>query len=96
MKIGYVIGKVTLSKRDKALDGAHLIIVSPLDKEHLRTKKFSISKKQYNCVVYDSLGAKEGDTIGYVEGAEATATFDSPIPIDSYNVAIFENINYKE
>ena len=38
-------------------------------------------------VVYDDLGAGVGQTIGYVEGREATAPFDEPTAIDAINAA---------
>lgn len=97
MKLGRVIGRVTLSKKDEALKGARLAIVAPLDKAQLVSGDFEeggISKTQANFVVYDALGTAEGDIIGYVDGAEAMAPFDYPIPIDSYNICIMERINY--
>jgi len=45
-------------------------------------------------VVYDDLGAGEADIVGFVEGAEATAPFESPTPIDAITVAIFDWIEH--
>jgi microcompartment protein CcmK/EutM len=44
--------------------------------------------------VFDNIGAGEGDIIGFSEGAEATAPFASPIPIDALCIAIFDRIDY--
>jgi len=94
MRLANVIGRITLSKKDKALIGARLIIVSPLVKESFLKSTDELLHKSVNLVCYDSLGAGIGDVIGFVEGAEATAPFESPIPIDAYNVAIMEKFNY--
>ena len=45
-------------------------------------------------VVYDALGAGETDIVGFVEGAEATAPFKAPTPIDAITVAIFDWIEH--
>jgi carbon dioxide concentrating mechanism protein CcmL len=51
--------------------------------------------KQFSLVAYDNLGAGEGDIVGIVEGAEATAPFDYDIPIDAITVAIFDSLSYE-
>lgn len=50
---------------------------------------------QFSLVAYDNLGASDGDIVGIVEGAEATAPFDYDIPIDAITVAIFDSLNYE-
>ena len=45
-------------------------------------------------VVYDDLGAGETDIVGFVEGAEATAPFEGPTPVDAITVAIFDEIDH--
>lgn len=50
---------------------------------------------QLTLVAYDDLGAGEGDIVGIVEGAEATAPFDYDIPIDAITVAIFDSLKYE-
>lgn len=95
MKLARVIGRVVLSKKDTALKSGALVIASPLDRSQYKNKSdTSLSKNQFNLVIYDELGATLGDIIGYVEGAEATAAFKEPIPIDAYNVGIVEHFNY--
>lgn len=51
--------------------------------------------KEFSLVAYDNLGAGEGDIVGIVEGAEATAPFDHDIPIDAITVAIFDSLSYQ-
>jgi microcompartment protein CcmK/EutM len=45
-------------------------------------------------VVYDNLGAGAGHVIGYTEGAEASAPFAQPTPVDAFNAAIVDAIFY--
>ena len=40
------------------------------------------------------LGAGETDIVGFVEGAEATAPFEGPTPVDAITVAIFDEIDH--
>ena len=95
MKLGRVIGRVVLSRRDENLPNGFLLVVSPLDKDQLSGRDASpVSKKLSNLVLLDQLGARVGDTIGYVEGAEATAPFATPVSIDAYNVGIVDFFNY--
>lgn len=95
MKLGRVIGRVVLSRRDENLPNGFLLVVSPLDKDQLSGRDASsVSKKLSNLVLLDQLGARVGDTIGYVEGVEATAPFETPVSIDAYNVGIVDFFNY--
>jgi microcompartment protein CcmK/EutM len=50
--------------------------------------------KDPSLVVYDALGGGVGDTIGFEEGAEATAPFDKPTPIDAICAALVDEIYY--
>ena len=50
--------------------------------------------KDPSLVVYDDLGGGVGQTIGFIEGAEATAPFDEPTPIDAINAALIDEIFY--
>jgi microcompartment protein CcmK/EutM len=43
-------------------------------------------------VVYDNLGGGVGNTIGFVEGREASAPFDAPTPVDAINAALVDYI----
>jgi ethanolamine utilization protein EutN len=45
-------------------------------------------------VVYDNLGAGVGNLIGFTEGAEASAPFDRPTPVDAFNAALIDQIFY--
>ncbi|MGJ8678447.1 MAG: EutN/CcmL family microcompartment protein [Akkermansiaceae bacterium] len=96
MRIGQVIGKVTLSVHDSALKAGRWLMVNPVDTADLNTciNKQPAVTAQSTLVVYDNMGAGEGDIIGFVEGAEATAPFEDPIPIDAITLAIFDTLSY--
>jgi microcompartment protein CcmK/EutM len=96
MKLGTVIGRVTLSMSVKGLEGARWLIVSPFTREHFQRGKVEMHglSKDPSLVVYDNIGGGIGNTIGYVEGREAAQPFDPPIPIDAVNAALVDEIFY--
>ncbi|MDC0087985.1 hypothetical protein OAI07_00425 [Akkermansiaceae bacterium] len=96
MRIGQVIGRVTLSIHEAALTGGRWLMVNPVDTKDMNTclKKAPPLSDQSSLVVYDNIGAGIGDIIGFVEGAEATAPFEDPTPIDAISLAIFDTISY--
>ena len=96
MRIGQVIGKVTMGAQDPALRATRWLLVNPLEGEQLNTA-CDIEPRMTSLpslVVYDDLGAGETDIVGFVEGAEATAPFKAPTPIDAITVAIFDWIEH--
>ena len=96
MRIGHVIGKVTMSIQEEAFRGGRWLVVNPIDTDDLNTCINQQPKlsTQSSLVIYDNVGAGEGDIIGFVEGAEATAPFDGPTPIDAISLAIFDTLKY--
>jgi carbon dioxide concentrating mechanism protein CcmL len=96
MKLGKVIGRVTLSQTIPALKGARWFIVSPFTRDHFQQGEVAPEglSKDPSPVVYDDLGAGVGDTIGYIEGREAAMPFPQPTPIDSINAAIIDQVFY--
>jgi microcompartment protein CcmK/EutM len=97
MKLGSVIGRVTLSKAAPGLEGARWLIVSPFTRAHYQrgTETPTGLSKDPSLVVYDALGGGVGQTIGYVEGREAAKPFEEPTPIDAINAALVDDIFYK-
>ncbi len=95
MKLGHVIGKVTLNQREESLKGGRFLMVQPLDRRQMAGAAVLPMPMANSLVVYDNLGAGHGDIIGYVEGAEATAPFTQPTPIDAFNAAIIDTITYQ-
>ena len=96
MRLGTVIGRVTLSKSVPSLAGARWLIVSPFTREHFQRGSEpppGISKDP-SLVVYDDLGGAVGQTVGFVEGREAASPFDAPTPVDAINAALVDEIFY--
>ena len=96
MRLGTVIGRVTLSKSEPAFVGARWLLVSPFTREHFQhgTEQILGMSKDPSLVVFDNLGAGIGNTIGFVEGREAAQPFDQPTPIDAISAALVDNIFY--
>lgn len=96
MRLGTVIGRVTLSKTVSSLEGARWLIVSPFTREHFQhgTETPAGMSKDPSLVVYDNLGGGVGQTIGFVEGREAAQPFEQATPIDAINAALVDEIFY--
>jgi ethanolamine utilization protein EutN len=95
MRLGHVIGRVTLSKQDPSYKGARFLLVQPLSKGQFGGAPLIPLAKGNSLVVYDNLGAGIGHIVGFTEGAEAAVPFDQPTPVDAYNAALIDRIFYK-
>ena len=91
MRIGEVIGTVTLSRVHPALVGARWVVAVPCSLDALRTHGRGDGE---DLVVYDDLGGAVGQTIGFVEGREAASPFDGPAPVDAICAALVDEIFY--
>lgn len=96
MRLGTVIGRVTLSRTVPALAGGRWLIVSPFTRDHFPrgTETSPGLSPEPSPVVYDSLGGGVGQTIGFIEGREAAQPFDQPTPVDAINAALVDEIFY--
>ena len=95
MRLGTVIGTVTLGKTVEGLHGARWLVVSPFTREHFEpSAQEPLVSKEPSVVVYDNLGGGIGQTIGFIEGREAAMPFDQPTPIDAIDAALVDNIFY--
>jgi microcompartment protein CcmK/EutM len=94
MRLGHVIGKVTLSAAEAALRGGRFLLVQPLSREQFAGAPLLPLAKGSTLVVYDNLGAGPGHIIGFTEGAEAAAPFPESTPVDAFNAAIIDRILY--
>src|SRR5690606_1199201 len=97
VKVGRVIGRVTLSRPLESLEGGRWLVVSPMDRRSIEawnTDESAMSPSP-SVVVYDEIGGWNGDIIAYSEGREAAMPFDQPTPIDAYNCALIEDIDYR-
>ena len=96
MRLGQVIGRVTLNQTAPGLSGARWLLVSPFTRSHFQHRAsppVGLSSDP-SLVVYDDLGAGVGDTIGFVEGREAAMPFKQPTPIDAITVALIDDVFY--
>lgn len=87
MRIGTVVGRVTLSVRSPRYSGERLLLVLPWKRETLRGKK----SFDPAIVVYDELGADVGQEIAISEGREAACPFSKPTPVDAYCAALIDD-----
>src|SRR5262245_23683320 len=97
MKLGSVVGRVTMNKVIRELEGARWLIVSPFTRTNYPngTETPAGVSTEPSLVVYDDLGGLVGQTIGYVEGREAAQPFDSPKPVDAICVALVDDVFYQ-
>jgi len=90
MRIGEVIGTVTLSRCHPSLTGGSYRLVVPLSLENLAGRS---TDRGEEVVVYDDLGSGRGDKIAFSEGLEAAQPFAPNYkPLDAYNAAILDRI----
>lgn len=96
MRLGNVIGRVTLSKTVPALEGGRWLIVSPFTRGHFQRGSESLPglSKEPSLIVYDNLGGGVDQTIGFVEGREAAQPFEQPTPVDAINAALVDDVFY--
>lgn len=94
MRLGHIIGRVTLSKQDPAYHGGRFMLVQPFAHAQFAGATMTPLSPGSSLVVYDNLGAGLGHVIGFTEGAEASAPFNQPTPVDAFNAAIVDEIFY--
>lgn len=93
MRIARVIGKVVLNKKLQEVLPASYLVVRPLNRGSLVGANRGSEEE---IVMYDDLGAREGDLVGLVEGREAAVPFH-PVkaPYDAYNACILDAVNFQ-
>lgn len=89
MRIGKVMGRLTLGSCYETLCGGRFLLVAVQDRFSLAGEKRRTTE---SLVVYDHLGAGEGDLIAIAESREATMPFypEKTVPIDAYCSAILD------
>jgi ethanolamine utilization protein EutN len=91
MRIGKVVGKLSLSRQHSSLDGRRWVLAVPHD---LRALAGPGTAGAEEIVVVDELGAMPGDRIGICEGMEATFPYHpEPKPVDAYNACILDDLH---
>jgi ethanolamine utilization protein EutN len=92
MRIAKVVGKVTLSRSEPSLKGARWLVAVPYSLAGLKGDPDGFGEE---LVIYDELGATEGQMIAVSEGAEAVGPFHpEQIPIDGYCAAILDTVQF--
>lgn len=93
MRIARVIGKITLGEKLDELPGGSYLLVRTLNRGSLTGHN---EGNDETLIAFDSLGAREGDLIGMVEGTEAAAPFrPNKVPFNAYSACILENVNFQ-
>jgi microcompartment protein CcmK/EutM len=97
VKLGTVIGRVTLSRSAKSLTGGRFLIVSPFSREQYDKglPAQTAMGTDFSLIVYDDLGGGAGDVIAYEEGGEAAQPFPQPTPVDAFNCALVDEMFYR-
>ena len=94
MRIAEVIGTVTLSQVHPTLVGARWVIGVPFS---LKALKANGPADGEDLVIFDNLGAGQGQRIGVTEGTEAAAPFyPERKPVDAYCAGILDSIHLAE
>lgn len=89
MRVGKVIGRITLHKMYETLVGGRFLLVEVQDRFSLAGKP---RKSAESLIVYDEWGAGQGDLIAFTESREAAMPFypEKRVPLDAYNAAILD------
>lgn len=92
MRIAKIIGNVVLSRSHPALAGARLRLAVPMTLTELQNDSEPAGEP---LVLWDELGAGEGSLVALSESGEAAQPFRPEIkPVDAYNAAILDDINF--
>jgi len=89
VRIGKVVGRVCLSPLYDTLVGGRFLIVEVQDRHVLAGKPRQTAE---SLVMYDHLGAGQGDLVAFSESREACMPFypEKRVPIDAYCSAILD------
>lgn len=91
MRIAEVIGTVTLNRMHPTLERARWIIGVPFSLEALRKGRRGDGEP---LVIFDELGAGNGQLVAVSEGVEAAAPFfPAKKPVDAYCACIMDSLN---
>ena len=96
MKLGTVVGRVTLSRAADSLKGGRFLIVSPFSRDQFAAGIEAPARmgKDPSLVVYDDLGANVRQVVGYEEGREAAQPFAQPTPVDAITSVLVDEMFY--
>ncbi|MCP4743799.1 MAG: EutN/CcmL family microcompartment protein [Actinomycetales bacterium] len=94
MRLGKVIGRVTLSQSIPAFEGGRWLVVNPYTRDRFQSGDMPPSgmSAEPSLVIFDALGGDVGQTVGFIEGREAAAPFPEPTPVDAINAALVDTV----
>ena len=92
MRMGTVIGRVTLAVKNEKFVGERLLLTLPWKRETFEGKEVF----DPSLVVIDQLGADVGQQIAFSEGAEAACPFKNPTPVDATCAALIDQHFYTQ
>ena len=95
MRLGTVIGRVTLTLKEPVYTGGRLLLVQPWTRDQFAGAAVPPLPKGSTLVVYDQLGADLGSTVGFTEGAEAAQPFEGDAPVDAYVACLVDRVDYQ-
>jgi microcompartment protein CcmK/EutM len=94
VRIGEVIGKVTLSVADRKLIGKQLTIVQPHSPQSLRNNGMGTDEV---VVCIDELNSRVGDRVGFSEGREAAMPWHpDKVAVDAYVGCLLDDVTYEK
>ena len=90
MRIGRVVGRVCMNRLYDTLVGGRFLIVEVQDRHVLAGRPRQTTE---SVVMYDHLGAGNGDLVAFSESREACMPFypEKRVPIDAYCSAILDH-----
>lgn len=92
MRIGEVIGTVTLSVSDPKIVGKQLTIVQPHNPQSLRNDGVGTDEV---VVCIDELNSRLGDRVGFSEGREAAMPWHpDKVAVDAYVGCLLDEVSY--
>ena len=94
MRIAKIIGNVTLNRAHPTYRGSSLKVAVPLSLENLLDEASELRNEIE--IVWDELGAGNGNLIAMAEGPEACRPFrPEKKPVSAYNAAILDDIEVR-
>lgn len=94
MRIGEVIGTVTLSVSDPKIVGKQLTIVQPHSQRSLRQNEMGTDEV---VVCIDELNSRLGDRVGFSEGREAAMPWHpDKVAVDAYVGCLLDDVTYEK
>lgn len=97
MRLGKVIGRVTLSRAVPELSGARWLLVSPFNRQSFPQGREAPPglTAEPTLVIYDNLGGGLGDVVGFVEGREAAQPLQPLAAVDAINAALVDTVHHR-